>query len=349
MTTPETPGDIPEQPESDTSGSASVPSGPAGGRASRRGFNWKNKWVLLGGGVAGIVAVVIVVAAVMLTAGGASGGSSSALELIPDDTGVLFLLDLEMVRAGQEEFPGDYDDFLDELQEEIDSEFNTEEISFEQVNSIIVAAENQFFDGVIVMLGDFAFGDIQDEWEDREYEEDSYRGYEIWDGGDYFVFLENAGAIVASNSEDRVKDIINIVDRGTGSLADDQEGDLARIVSQLGSSPVVVAAAGDYGEQCENTVAGCAGFGLAYSSADLDREEVTANLAILFSSERRAERAVDDYDDVAELMESLLDGFAEEADDFAGLPDAEDVDIDDLSVDGEFVQGTGFIEIQLDE
>lgn len=349
MTTPQNPEENPERSGDDSNSTPSVPPEGAAGPATRRGFNWRSRWVLIGGGVAGIVAVVVVVAAVMLTAGGGGNGSASTLELVPDDTEVLFVLNLAAVRSAEADFPGDYDDFVDELQDEIESEFDTEEIGFEQVNSIIVAAENESFDGAVVMQGDFFFGDIQDEWEDREYEEDSYRGYEIWDGGNYFVLLEEAGAIVASGSEDQVKDLINIVDRGTGALADDPEEDLARIVSRLGPSPVMIAAAGDSGEQCENAVAGCAGFGLAYSGADPDREEVTVNLVVLFSSERRAERAIDDYDDVADLMESLLDGFADEADDFAGLPNAEDVDVDDLLVEGEFVVGTGYLEIDLDE
>lgn len=243
MTTPQNPEENPERSGDDSNSTPSVPPEGAAGPATRRGFNWRSRWVLIGGGVAGIVAVVVVVAAVMLTAGGGGNGSASTLELVPDDTEVLFVLNLAAVRSAEADFPGDYDDFVDELQDEIESEFDTEEITFEQVNSIIVAAENESFDGAVVMQGGFFFGDIKDEWEDREYEEDSYRGYEIWDGGNYFVLLEEAGAIVASGSEDQVKDVINIVDRGTGALADDPEEDLARIVSRLGPSPVMIAAA----------------------------------------------------------------------------------------------------------
>ena len=109
---------------------------------------------------------------------------------------------------------------------------------------------------------------------------------------------------------------------------------------------MVVAIAGDLGEQCDNAVSGCSGIGVAYAGSDLDREEITVDLAVLFSSERRAERAADDYDDVAEFLEELLDGLAEDADDFSGLPYADSVDIDDISAEGEFVLGTGFIEIE---
>ena len=213
------------------------------------------------------------------------------------------------------------------------------------MNSFVLAADNQYYDGLLLIQGKLAFGDIRDEWEDQDFEEDSYKGYEIWDGYNYYALLEEDGTIVVSGSEELVKEVIKIVDRGTGSVADDPEGDLSRIIGMLGSSPVIVAMAGDVGEQCEAAVSGCVGIGVSFAGSDLDREEVTANLAFLFSSARRAERAADDYDDVADLMEEMLDDFAEEADDFSGLPDADGVDIDDVSVDGEFVLGTGIIEI----
>lgn len=287
-----------------------------------------------------------VVAVVMLTVGGGSGGSSSALELIPDNTEVLFMLNVATIRSREADFPGDYDDFGDEIQDEIESELDTEEISLDQVNGFVLAADNQYYDGILLIQVDFAFGDIRDDWEDQGFEEDSYKGYEIWDGDNYYALLEEDGAIIASNSEDLVKEVIKTFDRGTGSLAADQDGDLTRIIGGLGSSPVMIGVAGDSGESCDTVVSGCVGYGAGYSGSDLDREEVTANLVFLFSSERRAERAVDDYDEVADLMEEVLENFAEEADDISGLPNVDGVDIDDIRADGEFVLGSGIVEVE---
>ena len=340
MTTPETPAENPEQPNGDLTSASSPPSGPA----SRGGFNWRNRWVLIGGGAAAIVAVVVIVVAVMLTGGGPGG--SSALALVPDGTGAVVMLDMATIRSRQADFPGDYDDFIDDVQQEIEWKFDTGEIGVEQVTDFILLADDRYFDDAMLLLGDFVFDDIRDEWEDLDFEEDSYRGYEIWDGGNYYVLLEDEGAIVASDSEDLVRDVINIVDRETGSLADDDSGDMARIIAALGSSPVVVAMAGDLGEQCGDAVSGCAGVGAAFAGSDPDREEITMELAVLFSSERRAERAADDYDDVADFLEALLDDLADEADNFSGLPDADSVDIDDISAEGEFVVGAGFIETE---
>ena len=344
MTTPKSPGVPPEQPDEDPSSASSAPPAPG----SRRGFNWRNRWVLIGGAAA-IVAVVVIVAAVMLTFGGGSGGSSSALQFIPDDTEALFMLNMAAIRTREADFPGDYDDFMDEIQDEIESEIDTEEIDLEQVTDLALTADDQYYDDTMLLLGNFAYDDIRDDWEDQGFEEDSYKGFEIWDGYSYYILFEDQGAIVASGSEDLVKDVINIVDRGTGSLAEDQEGEMARVIAKLGTSPVIVALTRDIGEECGNAVSGCTGIGAAFAGSDLDREEVAADLVVLFSSEHRAERAADDYDDIADLLEELLDNLAEEADDFSGLPDADGVDIDDITAEGEFVLGVGFIEIELDE
>ena len=344
MTTPDTPEDVPGQPDGDPySGTDS-----STGTASRRGFSWKNRWVLIGGGGAAVLAVVVIVAAVMLTAGGGSGGSSSALELIPDDAEFVFMLDLETIRDREAEFPGDYGDFADEVQDEIDSELDTEEISVEEVTAFVLSAESGYYDELLLIQGNFFFEDIRDDWEDQGYEEDSYLGYEIWNGDDHYALLEDAGAIVGSEDEDRIKDVIKMLDRGSDSLATAEGNDLAAILDQLGASPVVFAMSGETAESCEDDVSGCVGFGAAFAGVDLDREEVSANLVFLFSSERRAQRAVDDYDDVADLMEETLESLAGAADNFSGMPDADGVDIDEVAAEGEFVLGTGFIEIELD-
>ncbi len=129
MTTPETPGENPGMTESD---SHSAPSGPSGGPRTHGGFDWRNRWILIGGIVAAVVAVVVIVAAVMLTAGGGSGETSVTLELIPDETESLFILNMAAIRTREADFPGDYDDFLDEILDEIESEVDTGEIDLNQ-------------------------------------------------------------------------------------------------------------------------------------------------------------------------------------------------------------------------
>ena len=45
-------------------------------------------------------------------------------------------------------------------------------------------------------------------------------------------------------------------------------------------------------------------------------------------------------------MENVLDSLADSAEDFSGVLDVDDVDVDDISNDGVFVLGTGIIDVE---
>ena len=336
MTTPETPGETPAQPQR-------VPS--ATDAAPRRGFNFGNKRFIIGGAIGGAALLVIIAAvAVLQLLGGGSAAAGSLLKLVPEDAQFIILLSPQTLREKPDDFPGDYDDFAEGLQETIEDEFNTEEIDLAQVGSFSGFAVNpDFQEGTILLQGDFAFDDLRDDWADQGFEADSYKGYELWQGQSYYALLEAEGALITSDSAELLKDIIKNLDRGSGSLADAEDNDLKRILDRLARSPLVFALAGD---SCGDAVRGCRGVGVAYAGADLDREEVATDLVVLFSNRRRSERAFDDYDDVAELMESILEGYVGVAGEFAVIPDADGVDVDDIAQDGDFVRGVGAIALE---
>ena len=127
MTTTEPPSDTPEQPEATSSVD---PVGPSG--------NSRKRWFLIGGigGAAAVVAIVVVVVVMMLL-GGRGGVSASALELIPEDVEGIFILDVQAVKDNPSAFPGDADDFEDYFDEEIQKDFETEEIDFRQVSDAV--------------------------------------------------------------------------------------------------------------------------------------------------------------------------------------------------------------------
>ena len=272
MTTRETPDDGSEEVDGDSPSSSLVPSPdtPSTDPAPRRRFSFRNRWVLIGGSIAGVVVVAIIaVVVVMLVMGGGVGGPVSTLELIPDDSQAVFLLNLQAARDNQENFPGDFDDFAEDIQEEIEDEFRTEEIDIRQVSKFSLVALGGGWEGKAVLLeGDFFFDDIRDDWEDQGYEEDSYKGYELWDGRNYYALLEEEGAVVASGSEEIIKDVIKNLDRGSGSLANAEDNDLKLILDKLGGSPAVVAIGRD---SCDDDISGCVGFGMAYAGSDLAR------------------------------------------------------------------------------
>ena len=277
---------------------------------------------------------------VLLVVGGGSATSTSTLAMVPADTPVALLLNVQAIREHQDDFPGDFDDFEEELQETIEDNFGTEEIDLLQVNDYLVVGYD--FE-TNLLKGNFRFGDIRDDWEDRGFEKDSYKGYELWDGDDNYALLEEEGAVIRTRGEDDIKDVIKIIDGGSGSLADSEDSDLKRLLDKLGSSPAVIAIAGD--DICGDAVSGCRGMGVAYSGGDVDREEISTNLVVLFSNERRAERAAEEYDDIAEVMEELLAELADSAEEY-GVFDAAAVDVDDILNDGEFAIGTGIIDVE---
>ena len=87
----------------------------------------------------------------------------------------------------------------------------------------------------------------------------------------------------------------------------------------MGDAPAVMAMARD---RCSDKR--CQGLGIAFTGTDADAEQFTAEFAVLYSSERAAEQAADDYDTIA-ISWKLLVG----------------LDVDDTTSDGEFVVGEG--------
>ncbi len=198
--------------------------------------------------------------------------------------------------------------------------------------------------GIIYLLAvsQSVFPSLRDDWEDLEIEADSYLRYDIWYGSDHYIILEDEGILVITESESAAKHVIKIYDRGTGSLADADGSDMKLLLDKLEGSPLVVALVGD---DCGEYVSGCQGNGISLATSGDGLEEVIVDVVVLFNSERRADRAVHDYDDLADFISDGLEFFAEFAAEWADLASASDVDIYDLVSDGEFVTGSGIIEL----
>ena len=173
---------------------------------------------------------------------------------------------------------------------------------------------------VHLLKGTFQFDDLRDDLEEQGHEEDSYREYEVWYGQRNYALFEDDGYVIVSRNKDATEEVLKTLYRGSGSLADaENDNELKRILDKLGNAPVVLAVVGD---SC--TVKRCQGYGMAAISYDIGEEELSSELVVLFSSERAAEDAADDYDDVADFIEQTMD-----------------LDVADTTSDGEFVLGTG--------
>ena len=284
------------------------------------------------------------------------GTSTYMLDLIPATTQEISLLDLKTIRENLNRFPGDFDVLKRELSERINDEFDIGAIEIEQVDELAlpVAVEDSGYWLTVVLKGNFDFAGIRAAYEEENEERLSYGGYDGYTnwGGEIVVLLEDKGMIYKS-SEDGVRALLDILNSGSGSLADAEaeDNELKRILDELGGSPAVMATVvkeDSDDDNCGNIVfsddvAGCMGIGSAYSGSDDAKDEVYVDIVVLFSSERAAEQAADDSEVITSLMEEWLGNTPEEFAEFIGLDSAEPRGVSDVDTDDDLAKGTGTI------
>ncbi len=317
--------ETPEQPEQPHEMESVPPEPQSGGQQSSGGlFGIPTKLLVIGGGGGGIVLVIVIVAVLLFVTGVIGGGNpqpQSILDLAPDDAESIVRIDLERVLEN------------DLLAEKFDAEEDVERfedplgVDPENLSQLLLLTK----DGVetVVLKGAFDLDDIRDELEDAEVEKDSYRGYEVWDN--------NSGLLVAMfdeylvfGDEDQVETVLkNLYNEARTLERTDEDNEMKQVLDKVGAGYLVYAATGD--DAC-SAVDNCDGYGWAVTEVDESDEEAVVEIALLFSSERRAERAADDYDQVADFLERV-----------------DDLDIDDTESDGVFVIGQAILDLEEEE
>ena len=143
------------------------------------------------------------------------------------------------------------------------------------------------------LIGNLPFDDLRDVMEDENWEEDSYRGFEVWNDRQV-ALLEDAGVILID--ETYVGDVLKAMDTGRGLI--EGESTLKRILDKVGSGLSI------YGETdgCSSfgspSLRSCDGYGYTYTGGNVDVSLVSA--AYLFSSEDRAESNLDNIEEALE-------------------------------------------------
>ena len=107
------------------------------------------------------------------------------------------------------------------------------------------------------------------------------------------------------------------------SLANAEDSDLKRVLDKAGSAPQVW-----FFNEDRRGIKRCQGYGIAFGGYDAVAEEIPASFVLLFSSPQAAERAADEYDEVATFVEERR---------FEGG----NIAIADIAIAGEFVVGSG--------
>ena len=293
----------PEQPDNDQPQASRPSGGPV--------FNIPTKWLLIGGGGAG-AALLAVIAVVSLFLTGVIGGGNpqptSVLDLVPDDANMVLRMNLERIFRNDllsDSFSVGIDDLADVLG------INSNDLS-EMVNAEWSGGD------VTVMKGNFDLDYIRDELEDNDSEENTYRGYEVWENPENGAVALLDEYLIMSDSSRSVESVLKNLYNGSGSLERaDSDNEMKQILDKLGGGYLVI---GYTGAVCR--VQRCEGYGIVVTEVDEAAAESTAEIALLFRNERAAERAAADYDEVADFLEA-----------------EDDIDIEDTEAQGRFVVG----------
>jgi len=277
-------------------------------------------WLIIGGASGGAALLAVIVVVVLLATeviGGGNPQPASVLDLVPEDASTIIRFDVQKVLD---------DDYLsDEWDLEDFDQLDDLGISVDDVSHLVSVDE---FDpsGIVIFQGSFDLNVLREEMEDRDGEKESYRGYEVWEDvdGDRAVALLK-DYVIMSGSVRTVENVLKNLYGGAGSLQRaGNDNSLYQVLDKLGSGYLVYA---EQGRSCR--VDECEGFGIVLSEVDDEDEEIKLEIALLFRNERSAERAADDYDEVADFLE-----------------DAEDIDIEDTEADGKFVVGVAIQDFQ---
>ena len=168
-----------------------------------------------------------------------------------------------------------------------------------------------------ILEGGFDIEQIRNELDDADYDDEQYRGYEMWRveigwQSQWWALIEDRGQVVIGTIE-VVKSVLRTLDRGSGSLLDDPDNDIARVLKKAGHGWATVAETG-----CDALgLRSCLATG---GTVKKGRENhlISFTTSILFDNKRSVESQIDDLD--------------EDLDEFPRY-----VDIEEVHVDGEFV------------
>ena len=220
------------------------------------------------------------------------GGPSSAtdpLDMLSDDTVVVFAYDMEAVNSGEA------GDAIEEMLENYwDTSFGAIGVLMNETESLTVGGRAS--DVYTILKGEFDFEFIRDDLHDNGYEDDDYRGYEVWSGGGLrdasTVALIEEDGLVLAGSDDAVQDILRNLARGA-SARDGAMRETLRAMDRAGEGWVVLGLS-----ECDDDLRGCEA--VAFSIAPGERYEFRVTEVVLFHDERTAESQMDEIEARAE-------------------------------------------------
>ena len=237
---------------------------------------------------------------------GCSGSKAPGdpLDMLHDDTILVFVYDMEAIGAGEAGVV-----LEEKLEDYWDATIGAMGILMNETESLTVGASEG--DGYMILKGEFDFEYIRDDLNDNDYDDDDYRGYEVWSGGGLrdasaVALIEEAG-LVLSGSGDEVQDILRNLARDL-SARDGGVRNTLRAMDRAGEGLVLLGIS-----DCGDELRGCEAIATSISAGD--RYEYQFTEVVLFRNERTAESQLDEIEEMSEegresfIMESItLDG-----------------------------------------
>ena len=241
-----------------------------------------------------IIGVLVALGILISLTAGCGGGASSIIkeimQLLPDDTDYLMYADIASLRSDR-----DFEDQYDDLESMFEYDLDMIGLDASDVDSVTFAVSDDYYCEWTFITGDFDLDDFRDALEDDYYDEDEYRGVEIWsDGYDAYALIDDM--IVYCDDEDALEDAIKrSVGEGSSSMYDDE--DFADVFNQTPSGVLVGIGEGGWSEYR------CVGFSFSKAS----RDSVELNACFKFSSAGKAEDYERDIEDEVEYMGDVYD------------------------------------------
>jgi hypothetical protein len=267
--------------------------------------------------IVGVLVIAVVIASLGCIGDIDGGGSAKEVaKILSEDAGGLMYLDIQTIRVDKD---------LEDLYEELEDEFKDFDIRVEygsvcpididDVNYIVEAGR------IEIVGGKFDLEDIRDELDNRDFDEDDYKGVELWIGGHVWSGGHEEAVAISKDEliigrEDEVKDCIKVMKGDRTSLYDDDE-DIRDVLNKLPDGIMTYAVS-------TGTYEDSRAMGFALTKVDDDTLKIKG--VVKFDDEYDAEDAKRDLEDDLE----------------------DDDDFDDVKVKqkGEFVEFTANIDIE---
>lgn len=232
------------------------------------------------------IGVISSLALAVVVAGCSSGAGSAAamMEKMSWDTNQLTYVNVEALRNDPA-----LKDLYDEWRDSSGQILNTHGIDRNAVKSIGYSSE------VTIVMGDFDLAAVRHELDDREYDDDDYRGVEVWKkpyGNEFTALMKG---LIIIGPEDSVKESIRVIEGAEDSFADKQ--DARDVVNRLPKAFFVNVSMSNW--LTGLLLSGFESLGIAAEKAD--QYTLRFTLVLKFDDPRYAETALNKVEDFVEM------------------------------------------------